>query len=294
MPTSSLTDRRAAVEERRGTRGRSVRDLVREQLPEYVAALPRGTIDPQRFVRVALTVLRDRPELESANRLSLMGGLMHAAQMGLEIGGGLAEFYLTGPFKMRSGDLEVVSIIGYRGLITLALRDERVLAIKAEVVREGDDFDFAYGDDERLSHRPRLTNYDAPIVAAWAMARLLTSSGQEVKVYKVIGRQEIDAARGRARASESGPWVTDFAAMARKTVIRRFLTGGEVPMRLEMRDALSMDERPVHFDVDSGEVVAVDDDVIDVEPGEAAPVDAEVEPVPEDVPPPDEPEPEAS
>jgi len=34
-------------------------------------------------------------------------------------------------------------------------------------------------------------------------------------------KAEIEAIRNRSRAGKSGPWVTDFAEMAKKTVVRR-------------------------------------------------------------------------
>jgi recombination protein RecT len=290
MPTTSLTERRGAIEKARGddrARSRSVADLVRDQLPEFIAALPAGTIDAKRFVRIAVTLLRERPELGNANRLSLLGALMHAAQMGLEIGGQVPEYYLTGPFKMKNGDLEVVGVLGYRGRIALAMRDERVLSIRADVVREGDVFEHEYGDDEKLRHVPMLSNYDAPVVAAYAQAKLITHGGHHVNLHKVIGVKEIDAARGRSKAGQSGPWVTDYAQMARKTAVHRFLSGGEVPMQLEVQRTLALDERPVRFDVEAGEVLPVDDD--DERTIEATASDEP--PIPDEVPPP---EPEAS
>jgi recombination protein RecT len=274
----NLSDRRkalAAVEQEGEQRAATIQDVVRDMLPRFAGALPRGTVDPQQFLNVVLTELRANPRLAEATRVSLLGALMNAAELGLSIQRALGWYYLTGPFRMRGGTLEVVPIIGYRGYITLALRDERVLAVKAEVVREGDTFEHEYGDNEHLRHVPALDS-DGRVVAAWAQATMETPSGQLVRVHKVVSIRDVEMARARSKAKDDGPWVTDFGAMARKTAVLRLLRGGEVPLRLDAATALAHDERPIHYDVEASEVLVPDEPVI-----EAVATEAEDEPEPE-------------
>ena len=63
-------------------------------------------------------------------------------------------------------------------------------------------------------------------MAVYAIARIRDGS----IAYEVLTRQEIDARRNRSQSSGSGPWVTDYASMARKTGLRLLFAGGLVPL----------------------------------------------------------------
>ena len=56
----------------------------------------------------------------------------------------------------------------------------------------------------------------------------------------VMSRAEIEKVRGRSRASASGPWVTDFVEMAKKTVLRRLAK--LAPMSVEDQRLVTADE----------------------------------------------------
>jgi hypothetical protein len=58
--------------------------------------------------------------------------------------------------------------------------------------------------------------------------------------FDVMSRAEIDAIRKRSKSADDGPWVTDYAAMAIKTVVRRLFKF--LPVSIEMQSAVSLDE----------------------------------------------------
>ena len=81
------------------------------------------------------------------------------------------------------------------------------------------------------------------------------------------------ATAGNTQASGNGPWVTDYEAMAEKTVIRRAFNRGMLPRSVEVASAVAQDEStPVVIDSDGYEVFGHSDDGA-----------AEVEPTYEDV-----------
>jgi recombination protein RecT len=179
-----------------------------------------------------LTQIRLTPDLARCTRESLLGAIMQCAQVGLEPGP-LGQVYFV-PYR-RQGVLEVVMIIGYRGLLDLVRRSGQVLQVASHIVYEHDDFEVVWGTDERIVHRPRFADRGRPVLA-YAVARL-RDGGTDAEVMTV---EEIEAIRRRSRAADTGPWVTDWGEMARKTVLRRLCK--RLPMAIEAQWAVAADE----------------------------------------------------
>jgi len=66
-----------------------------------------------------------------------------------------------------------------------------------------------------------------------AGAYCIVEAKDGAKYMEICTRKEIDARRNRSAAKDSGPWVTDFKAMARKCAIRKLFGGGTVPISAE-------------------------------------------------------------
>lgn len=203
----------------------TIRELLDKAAPSIKAVLPKH-LTVERLTKVALGVTARRPELLACSPRSLVLSVMQAAELGLDVGGLLGEAYLV-PFKDTCQ-----LIVGYRGLIKLARQSGSLASIEAHAVHANDVLDLEYGLDPRLVHKPFMTGERGDIVAAYAIARF-KDGGRQVDI---MTRAEIDAVRQRSKASDSGPWVTDFAEMAKKTVVRRLCK--YVPLSPELARAL--------------------------------------------------------
>lgn len=222
--------------------------LIERQKPEIARALPRH-MNPDRMARIAVTVLRQTPQLARCNPASFLGALMTAAQLGLEPGP-LGEAYLV-PFRdTKTGTYNVTFIPGYKGLIKLAWQSGQLADIWAEVVYENDEFDYQLGLNRDLVHRPAQGNRGQPVYV-YAAARLKDGGTP----FVVMSRDEVEAIRDRSKASKSGPWVTDWAAMAKKTAVKQLAKW--LPMSSEFSAAVAMDGS-VRTDVGA--------DLVDVQP----------------------------
>jgi recombination protein RecT len=208
----------------------NIRTMLEKAKPQIALALPRH-LSADRMLRISMTSIRRTPQLLSCNPQSLLGAIMQASQLGLEPDGVLGHAYLI-PFKD-----EVQLIVGYKGLIDLARRSGQLSTIYARVVCAKDQFEYAYGLTERLEHIPSSENDPGDIVAAYAVAKLKDGALQ----FECMTRREIDAIRERSRAKDSGPWVTDFPEMAKKTVLRRLCK--MLPASVELARAVALDER---------------------------------------------------
>ena len=192
-------------------------------------------IKPERFAAVALTSVSRNPALLECPPVSLIRCLLQAATVGLEVDNGLGHAYLV-PFRDRkAGTTECTLILGYRGLVQLLHRSNAVSAVYTQVVREGDAFDFELGLEPKLVHRPK-NDPDQPMLHAYAILHMKDGT----KLFDVMSRAEIEKVRGRSRASASGPWVTDFVEMAKKTVLRRLAK--LAPMSVEDQRLVTADE----------------------------------------------------
>jgi recombination protein RecT len=111
----------------------TMKDLVEQQLPAIERQLG-GAMNSDAFVRAVLSEITKQPKLMTADPKTVLGGVMLAAQLRLEIGSGLGEFYLT-PRKDHGRDI-CLPIIGFQGMVKLALRSEFVTNVQAFLVRE--------------------------------------------------------------------------------------------------------------------------------------------------------------
>lgn len=209
---------------------KTMKHVLESRKAEIVKALPRAT-DPARFIRIVLTNFQLAPKLLDCTPTSVYTSVLQAAQWGLELDPVLGMCYLV-PYKTTCQ-----LIIGYRGYLELARRHPDMSQVTGRVVREGDELSVEYGLDENLIHRPVFGDEVAPLIGAYVTWRL--KSGEKSFVY--MSRAEIDKIRSRSRASDSGPWQTDYEQMALKTVIRR--AAKLWPTMTELVKAVAVDER---------------------------------------------------
>lgn len=220
----------------------------------FADALPatvRKYLTPERLTKITLAAISRSPQLLECTPESILRSVMDAAQLGLEPGGPLGQAYLV-PYRNK-GRAEAQLIIGYRGLIALARRSGTIESVAAHVVFSRDSFECNLATGV-LSHAPYMAALpdaaaqmsDADIdaacdrgkpVAVYCVARFV-GGGQHVDVMTMA---DVERVRRRSKASDSGPWVTDFLEMARKTVVRR--AAKYWPLSTELADAMDREDQ---------------------------------------------------
>jgi recombination protein RecT len=213
----------AAAPSKALTAPQRVKGLLDAKQDEFARALA-GRVDPGAFVRAAYASITKSPKLLEATPASLMMALLECAALGLVPNSVMGEAYLV-PFnnKVKQPDgserweVQVQFIPGYRGLAKLARNSGQVTQVIARAVREGDRFEVIQGAEERLEHAPALTGAKRPVVAFYCVARFR----EDPPMFDVMEKWEVDAIRQRSKSRDSGPWVTDYDEMGKKTVLRR-------------------------------------------------------------------------
>jgi recombination protein RecT len=155
------------------------------------------------------------PGLLECDKVSVFNALTTCAQLGLSPSGRLGSAWLI-PFKSNC-----TLVIGYKGYLDLAYRSGDVLGVRAQVVYENDDFIYRDGLQPVLEHTPSEDANPGPMRAVYAV---VTMRGGH-KEATVMWAREIQTIRARSAGArkQGGPWDTDPAEMAKKTVVRRAL-----------------------------------------------------------------------
>ena len=231
--------------------------LVNRQVKEIEKALPKH-VTAERLTRIAITAIRKTPKLAECSKASFLGSLMLAAQLGLEVNTPLGHAYLI-PYKN-----ECTFQLGYQGLLDLAYRSGQFRRIEACAVYEGDAFDYCYGTEQRLYHKPARHEPDEVPVAFYALYELINGG----TTFAVMSYDEVFSHAKKyskswdamSKSFKSGSaWATAFNGMAKKTVLAGLLK--YAPKSAELQQAMSSDETRVTMRNDD-EVITLDADFI--------------------------------
>lgn len=240
--------------------------IAKIQKPGYINALKEVLpkhLTPERVIRLAQLAAQKNKALLNCTPESFATCVIVASQLGLEVNGPLGEAYLI-PFGK-----ECTLIIGYRGLIGLMHRGGLIKQISAHCVYSNDVFNIAMGTNPEIVHQPVPCGDRGEFVGAYAVATMPDGSTQ----FDYMTKEEILAIKGRSRGGNSGPWVTDFSEMARKTIVKRLSkylplseqsalsaaiyadnlmeagATGEIPIDVDMKKALADDEEYAEYSV---------------------------------------------
>lgn len=184
---------------------------VSKMTAEWAKVLPT-VCTPERFARVVLSCLNGNPKLAQAlttprGKISLSQAFMKCAEVGLEPNGRDAHLI---PYK---DDIQL--ILDYKGIVKLCRRSGEIANIIAEAVHEKDEFSY---EDGIVHHKIDFRLADRGPTYAWYVKVVFKDGTVQ---SKVMGKADVEAIRKRSRAKDSGPWVTDYDAMALKSTFKQ-------------------------------------------------------------------------
>ena len=252
--TSEALDKAIAIKETKdiskavmGTKYETFKNLIDRYKADFQMLVPKH-MDVEKVFRLAISAVRRTPKLLECEQMSIIGAMLEATSCGLEVNTAMKEAFLV-PFQNNKNQkLEAQLIIGYRGFIKLFLNSPKGTTIFGAAVRERDLFDYAYGTEEFLTHKPPKSGKVADrgeITAFYAYAkmenksyRFIVMSIEEVNKVRDTYSSGYKAAKERGKEDES-PWVSNYEDMGIKTCIR----GLEpfIPKSAEIQRALNAD-----------------------------------------------------
>ena len=186
-----------------------LRERLEARRDELKNALP-SDISPDRFIRSIITSTQINPDILACQWQSLWLACMRACRDGLLPDGREGAIV---PFKGQATWIPM-----YQGLLKRFRRSGQFRWIKADIVRQGEEFHhFIDEHGEHIRHVPG-DSIDAPIVKIYAMATT-KDGGVFVTVMPIAEVNKIKAMSKATR--EDSPWRMWFGEMAKKTALRR-------------------------------------------------------------------------
>ena len=191
------------------------------------AFLPEG-VNVDRVIAAAQLSVMKLPAIAECTPQSIVLACARIAQWGLEIGD---TAHLV-PFGR-----ECTPVPDYRGLVEMIVRSGAARSVEARLVREGDEFRYAYGTAKFIEHRPNAKS-SAPITHAYAIANLRFQAFD----FVVLDREEIEAVRAKSKQWAKGA-LEACAWYAKKTAVRRVVN--LIPKNPKLAEVLrSLEEIP--------------------------------------------------
>lgn len=249
--------------EKKGNLG-ELQTLLDKYKQQIAVALPRH-LTPERMIRIALTAVSKSPLLQRCNVLTIAGSVVQASILGLEVDGALGEGYLVPFWNTKASGYECQFMPGYQGLLKLVRNTDELITIDAQAVHAEDFFEYEYGLDPFLRHRPAEGDR-GEITKYWAAATLKGGGKQ----FAVMTKKEIEDHRDKyskgayvrdrgelvmkdGRPILQGPWRDSPEWMFKKTVLRQLCK--LLPKASQAQLAIALDEAttagiPQRFSVD--------------------------------------------
>jgi len=188
------------------------------------------------FVSSVISVANGNNMLRNCNPMTVLGSAMVAATLDLPVVPTLGLAYIV-PYK---GQCQFQ--LGYKGLIELAERSGQFKNIIDEVVYEGqlvrkNKFTGEYEFDEDAKTSDKVIGYMARMDLINGFSKTIFWTKEEVEAHATKFSQAFRAKRGT-------PWVSDFDAMARKTVLKA-LFAKYAPKSVAIQNAIKFDQAVV-------------------------------------------------
>jgi recombination protein RecT len=190
--------------------------MILNMLPAHM----RNEAGREKFIAMVVTAVAYSDKLLTCTPHSLLRATAEAAELGLSLNQALKEADIL-PVWSPNGTVAQMRP-RYMGLLKLARQSGEMKEIYAHEVRDGDEFDYAYGLDKKLHHKPgskrgKLTH----VYCVWE-----TKDG--VKSFEVLDEERVLKSRDKSEGwkafaagkIKSTPWKDDEAEMWRKTAVR--------------------------------------------------------------------------
>lgn len=210
------------------------------------------------FITSVLQVAASNDLLKKADPGTVYHAAITAATIELPINNQLGFAYIVPFNNSKKGIVEAQFMIGYKGLIQLALRSGQFKTISATPIYEG----------QLIAENP-LTGFEFDFTVKGKGKPIGFASyfklinGFEKTMYASIQEVEKHASKYSQTFKKGfGIWKDDFESMAQKTVLKLLLSK-YAPLSIEMQKAIQVDQSVIN-DESATDITYVDNEAVEV------------------------------
>ena len=212
----------------------TIRSVLQKGIDQLQLVMAKE-MSADRMIRIACTMASRSPTLAKCTPQSVGLALINASLFGLEPNG--RDAHLVPFWNSKLSRYEATFMPDYKGLVKLAYRSKLVTVFDAKCVRENDQFDFQYGSNQFLHHKPAMKER-GEIIGAWALCQIKDAG----ETFVVLDQEAIEK---RKQASQSGskgsaPWQDWPDEMAAKSAVK--VLSKMVPLGDEFEKVVNVDD----------------------------------------------------
>lgn len=220
--------------------------ILKSKYERLAKSLPTS-VDVDRYINIAVELVRTDENLLKCTQQSFYESVERTAQLGLELDPALGQAYLI-PYG-RACQRQ----IGYKGWLKLLLNTGQIKSVDCRLVHQKDDFDYAYGDEPFVSHRPKAFKpeeiCDEAIIFGYLIVRM-ENGGKHINVWPVEkGRyhrdkfsKAYDYAENGTYGKKDSVWHHHFGKMFLKSIVLEEITSGRLPLSVDIVRAAQEDK----------------------------------------------------
>lgn len=154
-------------------------------------------ISPKEFMVKVLNAVKKTPDLLKCNPQSLFGSILYFAEIGLPFNTPEGFGYIL-PYANKGG-MDATPIIGYKGLIEIAYRNPKLKSIRMQSVYKNDFFEYEYGTEERIKHKPCMEGDRGQLIGVYAIAQIEGIN----PLFVVVHKNELDRIQKLSKSGSS-------------------------------------------------------------------------------------------
>jgi recombination protein RecT len=220
-------------------------DAVKAQISKVM-----GGEKGQQFISSIVSAVQTNPQLQECTNSSIVSGALLGASLNLTPSPQLGQFYLV-PFKDKNRGMVAQFVLGYHGIIQLAIRSGQYKKLNVLAIKEGELIRFDPLNEEievnLIADEEQREN--APTIGYYAMFEY--TNGFKKAIYWSRAKMERHALRYSAgyKAKKGFTfWEKDFDSMACKTMIRQLITKWGA-MDTDLKKAVESDSAVIKEDL---------------------------------------------
>lgn len=234
-------------------------DAVKAQIQKAIGK------NADRFTASIISAVNQNPQLADCNNASIVAGALTGEALKLSPSPTLGNYYLL-PFNDKERGKVAQFVIGYKGLINLAIRSGVYKKLNVLEIKDGElikydplneEIEVKLIEDENLREKTETIGYYAMFEYINGFRKVLFWTKTRMENFASTYSAGYRAKKGYTF------WEKDFDSMAKKTMLRQLISKwGVMSITYEMEQALEADQAVINEDGTKVYVDNAPDDVV--------------------------------